>query len=425
MKRYWIVSSVLGALLHLAACGEGASNEASAVAQVQTALTVARTFDGLANGTVIDNYYAGVTFREALAGGHVYADALGGSEAGNVISTWLPVGRTGIYATAFAAEEGAVDATFSTLQRTVSIDARLLMPVEYLTTIKKPYLQAFDAAGNYISGTTVYYDATPCADVLGGGCGWQTLIIRRASADIKRVRFSSQNNFAGTNCTVGKAGCPNRIYGGFYGQFDNLRYDDGTGSQPPSVGCFVSYQDGIGRALPTQLIASGATIESCAAAARSAGYTYAGVQYYGQCYAGNAVAFARAPDGDCSTPCTANAAEMCGGVWRNGIYPTGVGTATTGTAAFYRGCYVSYQDGAGLALPTLLQGSGATIESCQAAARAAGFKYAGVQYFGQCYGGNAIAFTKAPDSDCNTPCTANGGEMCGGTWRNSIYATGL
>ncbi|HME43093.1 MAG TPA: WSC domain-containing protein, partial [Syntrophorhabdales bacterium] len=51
--------------------------------------------------------------------------------------------------------------------------------------------------------------------------------------------------------------------------------------------------------------------------------------------------------------------------------------------------------------------------------------YAGVQYYGQCFAGNTVGYTKVADSQCNTPCSANTAEMCGGSWLNSIYATGV
>ncbi|HTP24828.1 MAG TPA: WSC domain-containing protein, partial [Anaeromyxobacteraceae bacterium] len=86
----------------------------------------------------------------------------------------------------------------------------------------------------------------------------------------------------------------------------------------------------------------------------------------------------------------------------------------------YEGCYT---DSSTRALPNELMSSGATVESCIAAAKARGYAYAGVQYYGQCFAGNTPGFSKVADSQCNEPCSANSSEMCGGFWRNSIYAT--
>jgi hypothetical protein len=86
----------------------------------------------------------------------------------------------------------------------------------------------------------------------------------------------------------------------------------------------------------------------------------------------------------------------------------------------YLGCYT---DAMTRALPDELMSSGATVESCVAAASARGLKYAGLQYGGQCFAGNTLGYALAVGSECNMRCTADAAEVCGGTWRNSIYAT--
>jgi len=47
-----------------------------------------------------------------------------------------------------------------------------------------------------------------------------------------------------------------------------------------------------------------------------------------------------------------------------------------------------------------------------------------LQQYGQCWAGNTLGYDKVADSDCNMHCYANWSEICGGTWRNSIYKTG-
>lgn len=89
-----------------------------------------------------------------------------------------------------------------------------------------------------------------------------------------------------------------------------------------------------------------------------------------------------------------------------------------GQAATYQGCYT---DDGNRALDAFL-GYNHTVESCVAAARAAGFAYAGLQYYGQCFGGNDLGYQRVADGECNTTCVANPNQTCGGGWRNSIYA---
>jgi hypothetical protein len=86
--------------------------------------------------------------------------------------------------------------------------------------------------------------------------------------------------------------------------------------------------------------------------------------------------------------------------------------------AAYLGCYT---DSSTRALPSFLSGTGETVESCRQKAAIAGLPYAGVQFFGQCFAGNTPGFTRIPDGQCNTLCSNNQNEVCGGAWHNSIY----
>jgi hypothetical protein len=84
-----------------------------------------------------------------------------------------------------------------------------------------------------------------------------------------------------------------------------------------------------------------------------------------------------------------------------------------------RGCF---QDAPTRTLPTYL-GDGYTIESCRAAAAGAGHQFAGVQWYGQCFAGDALPPTLIDDSACNTACNANTTEGCGGAWANRVFAS--
>jgi hypothetical protein len=83
------------------------------------------------------------------------------------------------------------------------------------------------------------------------------------------------------------------------------------------LGC---YTDDANRALPVQLISSGATSSTCRDAAKAQGLQYAGLQNGGQCFGGNTLGYIKVSDSECGTPCSANPSEMCGGWWRNSVY---------------------------------------------------------------------------------------------------------
>ncbi|CEL06505.1 hypothetical protein ASPCAL09681 [Aspergillus calidoustus] len=64
-----------------------------------------------------------------------------------------------------------------------------------------------------------------------------------------------------------------------------------------------------------------------------------------------------------------------------------------------------------------------TVEACVALAKAGSWRYAGVEYSRQCFVGNQMhGGTQFASSDCNMPCSGNGGETCGGGNRIQIYS---
>src|SRR6185503_12007319 len=77
---------------------------------------------------------------------------------------------------------------------------------------------------------------------------------------------------------------------------------------------------------------------------------------------------------------------------------------TLSSSSGYVGCYT---DSSTRALPAHLSTGGETIASCRAKAAANGYAYAGLQYYGECFGGNTLGYTQVADSECNTPCSAN------------------
>lgn len=228
-------------------------------------------------------------------------------------------------------------------------------------------------------------------------------IVRQGAADINNagwiVGYYYLPGAAGTTCGHGYLAKP-------------------TDVAAASRGCYV---DGEARALPAQLMASGATPATCIAAAQARGYPFAGVQYGGQCFGGDKIGFAKVADSECGTPCS-DGSKGCGGSWRNNVYATGL-AAPVEPVPVAKGCFV---DTPQRTLPlTLVPTSSATLVDCAAAARARGLAYVGLQFGGQCYAGNSLPPTSAPESECKMNCAAEPGRYCGGVWRNSVYATNV
>ena len=234
-----------------------------------------------------------------------------------------------------------------------------------------------------------------------------------------------------------------------------------TGTVPSgwtSLGC---YNDTVGdRTLETEIYSipgASMTVELCLAACLAGGYTLAGLEYAGECYCDNSLHNGGGPavDGNaqCDMACNGNAAEMCGGPNRLNMYsyssgaasttsPSGSGTATakasstssttssgptvtslpTGWA--YKGCWLDQQYGRILAVSEPNSAT-LTVESCVATCSEAGYSIAGMEYYTQCFCGNAIineGVLATSQSDCNTACGGNSAEICGGGDRMSIYS---
>jgi hypothetical protein len=84
-------------------------------------------------------------------------------------------------------------------------------------------------------------------------------------------------------------------------------------------------------------------------------------------------------------------------------------------SASYRGCFTDRWD---RALPAYY-GVAGSIQSCIDAVAGDGYRYAGLQWYGECWGGHSIGYDQDGESHCNTPCSS--GEACGGAWHNSIF----
>jgi len=61
-----------------------------------------------------------------------------------------------------------------------------------------------------------------------------------------------------------------------------------------------------------------------------------------------------------------------------------------------------------------------TTQSCTAACKAKGFKYAGLQSSSSCFCGNEYGRT-GKSAGCTSICAGNPGQTCGGNWANSVY----
>lgn len=186
-------------------------------------------FDDVASGTIIDNQYPGVTFGCVACGsGHAYArdmSSFGSTTAATDPNVVTLIGAPGSgdpnasTLTSFDARFGAVTVFFTTPQRTVSIQARPQLPLEFLgSALNKPFLEAYSSTtqnGSTFLGRVLY----PLDFGTGGycqpstsACGgpWQTMTFTSTSDNIVSLRLSSQASQGGPNV---------------YADFDNLTFE--------------------------------------------------------------------------------------------------------------------------------------------------------------------------------------------------------
>jgi hypothetical protein len=82
------------------------------------------------------------------------------------------------------------------------------------------------------------------------------------------------------------------------------------------IGCF---KDDISRDLKLQFTSGNATMQQCQQQCKSS--PYFSLQYGVECFCGDSYGrLGRAPENECNMKCSADARQICGGVWRNSVY---------------------------------------------------------------------------------------------------------
>ncbi|KAI4226415.1 MAG: hypothetical protein L6R36_003173 [Xanthoria steineri] len=92
------------------------------------------------------------------------------------------------------------------------------------------------------------------------------------------------------------------------------------------------------------------------------------------------------------------------------------------TPYLYAGCYTDTKSPRALAFSPVGQNrQSMTVEKCAAVCKGNNFRYAGLEYYGECYCGNSIQGTPAADDACTFQCTGNKTQTCGGNNLISVY----
>ncbi|KAH8839061.1 hypothetical protein MCOR27_010609 [Pyricularia oryzae] len=191
------------------------------------------------------------------------------------------------------------------------------------------------------------------------------------------------------------------------------------------MGCYVD----IGRSLGAAATSSGLmTAEACINFCTSKGMQFAGTEYHNECYCDSSLPSAATlvADSECSTACSGDATQSCGGPSRLTVYhsaqPVGP-QPNPGVNGFnHIGCYTEGTTSRALPVAGDVPSAEVTAATCTASCLAKGFKLAGVEYGGECYCGNSLSAGSVPAAGgCNTLCNGNSSEICGGPNRLNLY----
>ncbi|WWC92056.1 uncharacterized protein L201_007010 [Kwoniella dendrophila CBS 6074] len=85
------------------------------------------------------------------------------------------------------------------------------------------------------------------------------------------------------------------------------------------------------------------------------------------------------------------------------------------------GCYNDNTNARALSGYTVVDAANNTIAGCTATCASKGFLFAGVEYGQECWCGNSLSSTVAPETDCNMVCAGDIWSTCGGSSRINIY----
>ena len=165
----------------------------------------------------------------------------------------------------------------------------------------------------------------------------------------------------------------------------------------PAGWTYKSCYTDVGRTINAAAYADGAkmTQETCIAFCNGKNYAYAGLEYSAECFCGNTLAAgsAAAPAADCNKACSGDATQACGGGNRLTLFnnanakPPTAPVTNPGPAGWTsKGCYSEGANGRTLQNGVATTGGSAalTVALCTTACKNGNYKYAGVEYGGEC-----------------------------------------
>jgi len=135
----------------------------------------------------------------------------------------------------------------------------------------------------------------------------------------------------------------------------------------------------------------------------------------------------------CDIPCSgAHDSELlyCGGNDAMDVYSTGLNRKTNAIGNYYLGCFEESQNNRIFndnSKSFLFLSN--TPEFCSKLCYKFGYTHSGVTFKSECICGshlpNKSVFSKLEDHQCNSKCSGDSNQYCGGDWKMGVFATGL
>ncbi|KAK7956344.1 uncharacterized protein PG986_005566 [Apiospora aurea] len=214
-----------------------------------------------------------------------------------------------------------------------------------------------------------------------------------------------------------------------------------SGPSVPTVSGYAyqgCYKEPSGRrGLPDKVFAyDSMTLESCAV--NCTNYAWFGVEYGRECYCGASLDSGASKtsgttfNGACNKPCGGNSNQICGDRSMFSLFYSsdpakidGPPKIVDGNANYtYYGCVAEPKTGRALvdrngSYPSM------TVPQCLTWASSKGYKYAGLEYSTECWGGNTLNpdATNKTNATCSMYCGGNQRTYCGGPTLLSLYIT--
>lgn len=156
-------------------------------------------------------------------------------------------------------------------------------------------------------------------------------------------------------------------------------------------------------------------------------YPYFGLEYSTECYCGSYLTV-NSSSTQCTMPCAGSSSDTCGGpnalsLYQNDRYVAPKRDVLSAAGWRYEGCF---SDDVG---ERTLQGyrvndDALTLGGCAAVCDARGYGVMGTEYHGECYCGSGLGGRgwKVADEECDTLCSGDATQACGGANRISVYS---